>query len=549
MKKSAQLLIMAFRNLGRHKIKTILTAMAIAVGILLYVWMDAWLLGMNIDSRRNLVNYETGSAKIYARSYFAKKDEMPLYESFSNFEPILEKLEKNGYSAAPHAIFVGTLKSLEQELPFIFMGVDPEKEKNVLKYYRYTEPPYRIYARDFEQKILMKLQDTNKKNLLLEAYHLNVDENNYYFNEFNAENIPDVQKLNNKLLDMQTKTSNFSDKENIGKLNNYKQKIDQLKDQIKYKKLSLEREYNDSIKNILQSADYYNFVQNGKFEALIGVRGAKDLNVKIGDDVKLYTVIDKKDKYGKIRHIHQAIDLTIAGIINSPNPKTNGNIVYLPLDILQDEMGILLEGHITEICIRKTGASEKSLPGDEESPAILKNILGSTLTEDLILVDWKEDAKDYLAMAAGDRIGTYIMVGLLFLLAVIGIANTMLMAVFERTKEIGMIRAIGMKDNEVLTLFLMESGLIGLIGSVIGILLAIPLNYYMVENGIDYTGIMDKSNIQNFGYRIVGIFRSAWNWPTIFISGFFATFIAAITSYFPARKAIKMTIVDTLRFE
>ena len=58
------LLSIAFKNLSRHRVKTTLTVVAIAVGIALYIWMDAWLLGMNLDSKRNLINYETGSTKI-----------------------------------------------------------------------------------------------------------------------------------------------------------------------------------------------------------------------------------------------------------------------------------------------------------------------------------------------------------------------------------------------------------------------------------------------------------------------------------------------------
>jgi putative ABC transport system permease protein len=171
------------------------------------------------------------------------------------------------------------------------------------------------------------------------------------------------------------------------------------------------------------------------------------------------------------------------------------------------------------------------------------------LPSNLTVVSWLEDAKEYIAMSSQDKVSTYIMVALLFILAVIGISNSMLMAVFERTKEIGMLRALGMKDADVLKLFLIESGLIGLIGSLIGIALGILINFYMVYYGIDYTEIMKQANMKDIGYRVVGIYKSAWNWGTIIASGFIASFVAAAASFFPARKAVKMNIVDTLRFE
>ncbi len=55
---------MAFRNLSRHKVKTIITTIAVAISVALYIAMDGWILGMNLDSRRNIVSYETGAAKV-----------------------------------------------------------------------------------------------------------------------------------------------------------------------------------------------------------------------------------------------------------------------------------------------------------------------------------------------------------------------------------------------------------------------------------------------------------------------------------------------------
>jgi ABC-type lipoprotein release transport system permease subunit len=426
------LIIIAYRNLYRHKVKTIITVIAVAIGVSLFIFIDSWLYGMNIDSRRNIVNFETGSAKIYSRAYYSKIDEKPMYESFNNYEPILAKLYENGYNTSVHSVFPGSLKSQDEELPFEFIGIDPEKEKSMFLSYKF------------------------------------VSEGKY--------------------------------------------------------------------------------PESGNFEILIGYLGAKNLKVKAGDTVKLITVIDKRDNNGIIRHINQVIDLKVCGIINSPNPKTNGNVGYIPLDVLQDELGILLEGSITEICIRKKNPDITALPGKDESAVHIKKILGDTLPRDLVLIDWIEDVKDYVAASSQDIVSNNIIIGLLFLLAFIGIANTMLMAVLERTKEIGMLRALGMKDFSILKLFVYEAGLIGLIGSVIGIILGVLINLYMVNYGIDYTKMLEQFGT-DYGYRVVGIFKSAWNIPVIFMSGIIATLISALTAILPTLKALKMSIVDALRFE
>ena len=61
----------------------------------------------------------------------------------------------------------------------------------------------------------------------------------------------------------------------------------------------------------------------------------------------------------------------------------------------------------------------------------------------------------------------------------------MLMAVYERVREIGMMRALGMRDRFIRLAFLLEAGGIGLVGSAVGLVLGAALNWYMVRWGLD----------------------------------------------------------------
>jgi ABC-type lipoprotein release transport system permease subunit len=69
----AELAKIALRNLMRHKVKTVLTTLAIIVSVALYIFVDSWLTGMSMESRRNIVNYEMGAAKLQTKLYFEKK--------------------------------------------------------------------------------------------------------------------------------------------------------------------------------------------------------------------------------------------------------------------------------------------------------------------------------------------------------------------------------------------------------------------------------------------------------------------------------------------
>ena len=140
------------------------------------------------------------------------------------------------------------------------------------------------------------------------------------------------------------------------------------------------------------------------------------------------------------------------------------------------------------------------------------------------------------------------MIMILFVLSFMGIANTMLLAILERTKETGMMRALGMTDGQLIFAYMMEAAAVGLFGSLAGILLGCLVNIPMVNRGIDFTS-MTESMGGDIGFRVSGIFRSAWNIPVIIGSGIAATILASCMAFFPTRRTLKKPITDSLRFE
>ncbi len=271
--------------------------------------------------------------------------------------------------------------------------------------------------------------------------------------------------------------------------------------------------------------------------------------------VRIATVIDIKTETGAIRHINQIIDVQVVGVINCPNPQLNANVAFIPLDVLQDEAGMMLQGHITELIIRSNNARDDRLPGAQENPEQIQSILikgmeqkGLTIPPNLMVYGWKSYVSDYIAVSTGDNVSNRIIIILLFIISFIGISNTMLMAILERTKETGMLRSLGMTDGEVLCVYVLEAALIGGLGSCIGILLGCLINIPMVLYGIDYSAMVRELE-GDFGYRIVGIFRSTWNLPVILGIGPVATIISGFGAVFPTIRALKLPVTESLRFE
>ena len=80
-------------------------------------------------------------------------------------------------------------------------------------------------------------------------------------------------------------------------------------------------------------------------------------------------------------------------------------------------------------------------------------------------------------------------------IASIGILNLMLMAVFERTREMGVLAALGMKSRQLMGLFLLEGFMIGAVGALIGCSLGLALNWAIAQVGIDYSFASDMGEI------------------------------------------------------
>jgi len=135
------------------------------------------------------------------------------------------------------------------------------------------------------------------------------------------------------------------------------------------------------------------------------------------------------------------------------------------------------------------------------------------------------------------------------LVAGIGIMNIMTVSVMERTREIGILKAIGAKSRTVLAMFLTEAALIGIVGGIIGIFTGYGLSY-----GLAYvlSGFMQPQH-QDTVFRtpetqmmaINPVFSPGWT----VIAFIFATIVCVIFGLYPARKAAKLNPVEALRYE
>ncbi len=130
--------------------------------------------------------------------------------------------------------------------------------------------------------------------------------------------------------------------------------------------------------------------------------------------------------------------------------------------------------------------------------------------------------------------------GLALLVASIGIANTMIMAVYERTREIGILKAIGAAPGQIRGLFVIESSFIGLLGGVLGTLLG-----WLLGKGLNwlFLEIMRWQEVPMQGTFFVV------SWWLVLGALAFATLVGLLAGLYPAARAARLPPLDALRYE
>ena len=122
--------------------------------------------------------------------------------------------------------------------------------------------------------------------------------------------------------------------------------------------------------------------------------------------------------------------------------------------------------------------------------------------------------------------------------AAIGITNTMMMSIYERTKEIGVMKVLGCDLRNIRSLFWMEAGFIGFIGGVIGLILSFILS--AVVNHVASTMSENMTDMSGISYIPIWL---------VFLSLIFAILVGMVAGFFPARRAMKLSPLAAIRNE
>ncbi|MBE9515789.1 MAG: ABC transporter permease [Proteobacteria bacterium] len=164
----------------------------------------------------------------------------------------------------------------------------------------------------------------------------------------------------------------------------------------------------------------------------------------------------------------------------------------------------------------------------------------------LVVLSWKQMMPQLLQYITIDDAFNYVLYFLILFVVVVGIINTVLMSVLERTREFGLLRALGMSRDYLLWLVFSESLVLSVLAVTVGWILAGGLHWYLAVHGVDFSAVIGEGT-QFMGTVMDPIIRSELS-PLRIIQLTVIIFIATLASgIYPAIKAARVSPVEALR--
>ena len=225
--------------------------------------------------------------------------------------------------------------------------------------------------------------------------------------------------------------------------------------------------------------------------------------------------------------------MTVVGIYDVGVPSVEKGTIYVSLAEAQSLFG--LDGQVTEIVV--------SLKQIGLEPGVMDAI--ETSAPGYEIESWETSIPD-LKKTMDMKTGVMGVFGVFMLgIAAIGILNLLMMAVFERTREIGIVGALGLKPREITFLFLLEGILIGLLGAAFGAALGTAINGILGVYGLDYSQFAD---LTEYTALISGSIDPQLVPLKVFQHAVTVAVISALAALYPAIEASRREPAEALHY-
>lgn len=270
---------------------------------------------------------------------------------------------------------------------------------------------------------------------------------------------------------------------------------------------------------------------------VIGEGMSRKLKARVGSKVVLMA--------GKKGGDSQAQLGRVRGIFKTQVAEMNDYLIFSDIHFarrfLQGEGADISKQPVTRFAIFLDDAALDSL-------ALIKQRIKSTLeSEQVIAMDWQEMMPQLVQFIAVDDAGNYVFLVLILIMVVFGVLNTVLMSVLERTREFGLLRALGLSRRSLLTLVFCESLLLSLLAIIVGWIAGGSIHLWFSQHGIDFTAMMGEGGNVMMGTFMDPIIYTELSWDRVTQLTSIIFIVTLASGIYPAIKAARVTPVEALR--
>ncbi len=259
---------------------------------------------------------------------------------------------------------------------------------------------------------------------------------------------------------------------------------------------------------------------------VVGRRLARSLSLALGDEL---VVLSQAADGGIANDLY-----TVRGILDSVSDGVDRSAVFLTEAAFRELFFMPSGAH--EIVVRK--------PDDLELPAAVET--AQDLAPGLDTQSWRSLMPTIATYLDSARAMMGIISAVIYIVIAILILNAMLMAVFERIREFGVLKALGVEPRQVMSLIFVECALQTGLALVVGMALALPTLWYLVEFGID-TGALGGVSV--IGTTFATVWRAAVSPATLITPTMTLVVLVLLAVIYPALKAARISPVEAMRHQ
>lgn len=254
-------------------------------------------------------------------------------------------------------------------------------------------------------------------------------------------------------------------------------------------------------------------IEGNKRKILIGRELNENLKKQVGDTIKITTPTGKSEEF------------IISGFYDLEVSSINKSWIITDLNTVQEILGY--DKKITSI------EAQVNMDDIFKADTISKNIKYNLNSDEVKVENWKEQNKQLLSGLSGQSTSSYMIQFFVIVSVILAIASILAITVIQKSREIGILKAIGIKNGPASRIFLFQGIILGIFGAILG-----------VSFGIGLTAMFTKFALDSNGNPIVELYI---NYKFVAFSAILAIVASSMAALIPAKKSAKLDPIEVIK--